>query len=154
MFEAEFLRLKAHYVTPGEIKRVLTSNEISNHVTEKMTLFDLLKRKNVSYSMLSGFEKAGPFIKHAKVIEQIEILSKYFDYIARQEREVQKNLSVNNTIIPKDFDYKMVTGLSTEIYQKLSDHKPMTLGEASRLSGVTPVAVSLLRVFLKKMQIF
>jgi tRNA uridine 5-carboxymethylaminomethyl modification enzyme len=82
--------------------------------------------------------------------EQIEIQTKYAGYIARQQDDIAKKKRNENTLIPIDFDYKQISGLSNEVVAKLEDARPETIGKASRISGITPAAVSLLLVYLKK----
>ena len=91
------------------------------------------------------FDKVEP-----KVAEQIEVQAKYSGYIKRQEEEVERNRQHEQTLMPKDMDYVKVRGLSTEVIEKLSKYRPINLGQASRIQGITPAAISLLRVYLKK----
>ncbi|MEE4249345.1 MAG: tRNA uridine-5-carboxymethylaminomethyl(34) synthesis enzyme MnmG, partial [Alcanivoracaceae bacterium] len=84
------------------------------------------------------------------VAEQVEILAKYAGYIDRQADEVEKLRASENTALPEDFDYTVVSGLSNELRQKLQQVRPTTLGQASRIQGMTPAAISLLRIYLKK----
>ncbi|MEK6596061.1 MAG: tRNA uridine-5-carboxymethylaminomethyl(34) synthesis enzyme MnmG, partial [Pseudomonadota bacterium] len=89
-------------------------------------------------------------VSDAKVTEQVEIQAKYHGYIQRQQEEVSRQSQYENTVLPKEIDYGMVKGLSNEVQQKLNLHKPETIGQASRISGVTPAAISLLLVHLKR----
>lgn len=88
----------------------------------------------------------------AVVIQQIEIQARYSGYIDRQETEIARNLSYEEATLPGDIDFTKVSGLSNEVIQKLSEHKPHSLGQASRIPGMTPAAISLLRIHLKKRQ--
>ena len=93
---------------------------------------------------------AGPAVEDLAVVEQVEIDARYSGYLERQQDEIDKLKHNEQTTLPVDFDYASVRGLSNEIMQKFSDHRPTTIGQASRISGVTPSAVSLLLVHLKK----
>ncbi|MFP6781885.1 MAG: tRNA uridine-5-carboxymethylaminomethyl(34) synthesis enzyme MnmG, partial [Gammaproteobacteria bacterium] len=86
-------------------------------------------------------------------IEQLEISARYSGYLERQHEEVEKHARNENTLIPTDLDFSQVRGLSNEIVQKLADHRPHSIGQASRISGVTPAAISILLVHLKKQQL-
>jgi tRNA uridine 5-carboxymethylaminomethyl modification enzyme len=84
------------------------------------------------------------------VRQQVEIAAKYQGYIDRQQEEIERQLDNENTKLPEDMDYSQVHGLSIEVRQKLTQHKPQTVGQASRISGVTPVAITLILVYLKR----
>ncbi|HET6655948.1 MAG TPA: tRNA uridine-5-carboxymethylaminomethyl(34) synthesis enzyme MnmG, partial [Gammaproteobacteria bacterium] len=92
----------------------------------------------------------GPAVTDAAVAEQIEIQARYAGYIDRQRAEVETNRRHENTPLPVDFDYAVVNGLSAEVRQKLERVRPATLGQAARIDGMTPAAISLLRIYLKK----
>jgi len=112
----------------------------------------LLSRPEVSHEnlmTLTGFDASD--IDNV-VIQQIEIQAKYSGYIDRQEIEIARNLSCEEATLPEDIDFNQVNGLSNEVMQKLSEHKPHSLGHASRIPGMTPAAISLLRIHLKKRQ--
>ena len=114
------------------------------------SLFDLLRRPNVSYAALSAWlDEPLPPIGGA-VAEQVEIAAKYAGYIERQRSEVERQLSQERLALPADLDYAAVRGLSKEVQQKLNQHRPETVGQASRIQGVTPAAISLLLVHLKR----
>ena len=119
-------------------------------LTRDYTLEELLRRPDIHYRSLMALPQAGPGVEDDKVAEQIEIQAKYSGYIARQEDEIQRSQRYEATRLPEDLDYAQVRGLSTEVSQKLAQTRPATLGQASRISGVTPAAVSLLLVYLKK----
>ena len=95
-------------------------------------------------------EAFGPELQNKQAAEQVEIQIKYAGYIERQKDEIAKTLRNENTLIPMDFDFSNISGLSNEVVAKLTDTRPETIGKAGRISGVTPAAVSLLLVFLKK----
>ena len=120
------------------------------------SLADLLRRPQVNYDALmtlrgvDGQDVAGPAVDSDIVKEQIEIHIKYAGYIDRQAKEVQRHAHFENLPMPDNFDYLEVSGLSIEVKQKLNKQRPETLGQCSRISGVTPAAISLLLVHLKK----
>lgn len=152
----ELERLKSTWVNP----RVLATDEaervLGKAIEREYALTDLLRRPNVSYDTLmtmkgvDGQELAGPGITDEAVKEQVEIQVKYAGYIERQAREVERHDHYENLKLPDDLDYMAVRGLSVEVRQKLNKHRPETLGQASRISGITPAAISLLLVHLKK----
>ena len=128
-------------------------------IEREYALADLLRRPNVTYETLVGMQ-GGKYALESplaedpllaeQIREQVEIGIKYHGYIARQADEVERLGANENTRLPADFDYSQVRGLSIEVQQKLAKHKPETIGQASRISGITPAAVSLLLVHLKK----
>ncbi|WP_350313010.1 tRNA uridine-5-carboxymethylaminomethyl(34) synthesis enzyme MnmG [Dickeya fangzhongdai] len=111
---------------------------------------ELLRRPEMDYAQLTGLPMFAPALCDAEAAEQVEIQVKYEGYIARQQDEIEKQLRNENTLLPADLDYRQVTGLSNEVIAKLNDHKPGSIGQASRISGVTPAAISILLVWLKK----
>ncbi|BBB15789.1 tRNA uridine 5-carboxymethylaminomethyl modification enzyme MnmG [Candidatus Rickettsiella viridis] len=113
---------------------------------------ELLIRPELNYSNLMNIEGLGPGVLDVAVSEQVEIQAKYQGYIDRQHNEIQRQARYEAISLPMDLDYYTVKGLSNEVREKLIQHKPLTLGQASRISGVTPAAISLLRVHLKKRQ--
>ncbi len=120
-------------------------------MSKESSLFDLLKRPEVDYQSLADIAELGEFIDHTQAIEQIEISAKYAGYIERQNEEILANQTLENAQIPQDFDYSKVSGLSNEVRQKLMTQRPSSLGEASRIQGVTPAAISLLTIYMKKL---
>lgn len=110
----------------------------------------LLKRPEVSYADLMKLPGAGPGVPDCAVAEQLEIQARYSGYIDRQQQEIDRQRQNESTPMPDTIDYLQVRGLSAEIKQKLSDCRPATVGQAARISGVTPAAISLLLVHLKK----
>ncbi|MEI7255546.1 tRNA uridine-5-carboxymethylaminomethyl(34) synthesis enzyme MnmG [Dickeya dadantii] len=111
---------------------------------------ELLRRPEMDYAQLTGLAMFAPALSDAEAAEQVEIQVKYEGYIARQQDEIEKQLRNENTLLPADLDYRQVAGLSNEVIAKLNDHKPGSIGQASRISGVTPAAISILLVWLKK----
>lgn len=111
---------------------------------------DLLRRPEITYADLTRLSKLKDAKPSPQVAEQLEIQAKYQGYIERQAAEIERNRRYEDTELPPDLDYTLVRGLSAEVSQKLAQHKPATLGQAGRISGVTPAAISLLLVYLKK----
>ena len=143
-------RLKSTWISPrvspaAEVERVL-----GQPIEREYSAFDLLKRPGVTYASLLSLPGTGTPVRDPAVAEQVEIQAKYQGYIARQRGEVTRNQQFESTPLPVDLDYKSVRGLSVEVQQKLSRHRPETIGQASRISGVTPAAISLLLVHLKR----
>jgi tRNA uridine 5-carboxymethylaminomethyl modification enzyme len=125
--------------------RRLRSMYVSTGFHKNASLYDLLRRPDQTYGQLvPGTEL------EAAVVEQIEIQAKYEGYIERQRAEVERNAEMEARELPPDLDYRQVTGLSAEVQQKLNRHRPRTIGQAARISGVTPAAISLLLVHLKR----
>ncbi len=156
----EIERLKATWVNP----RLLANDEavrvLGKSIEREYTLHELLKRPEVSYANLLTLQAAdgsalgGPAVQGAEApqaAEQVEIQTKYAGYIARQQDEVARHESAETTRIPADIDYAQVRGLSNEVRQKFARQRPETIGQASRISGVTPAAISLLLVHVKRL---
>jgi len=153
-------RLKSCWVNPRIVDAQESESLLGKALEHEYSLFDLLRRPGVDYEALMGLG-AGRFASadvsretlgelHGPVIEQVEIAAKYAGYIDRQKEEVERAAHYENLALPADLDYMQVSSLSFEVRQKLQKHRPQTLGQASRISGVTPAAVSLLLVHLKK----
>ena len=147
-------RLRSTWVHPqrlaaGEAERVLGKG-----IEREYTLYDLLRRPDVNYAGLMtlrlGDASVDAGVGDPLVIEQVEIQAKYRGYIDRQAEEVAKSQSSENTVVPPDLDYARIGGLSNEIRQKLAHHRPQTIGQASRIQGMTPAAISILLVYLKR----
>ena len=133
-------------VVPGEdAQRVLGAP-----LARDASLMELLRRPEASYAPLMTLPGAGPGVADPQVAEQVEIQARYAGYIDRQHEEIERHQRHEDTRLPEDLDYGTVRGLSNEVRQKLARHKPATLGQAARISGVTPAAISLLLVHLKK----
>jgi len=126
------------------------ANTLGVPISRDQSAFELLKRPELHYSDLMRVPEFGPGVSDSQVAEQIEIHSKYAGYLDRQQDEIDKTRHGEHAQIPADFDYSRVIGLSTEITQKLSFARPQTIGQAQRISGVTPASVSLLLVYLKR----
>lgn len=148
--EQEVQRLKDVWIYPAHKEAKQAEELMQLPLSKEQTLFDLLRRPNVSYRALAALEVFGESVQDPAVIEQIEIDAKYAGYIERQLIEIEKSKREETTPIPDDLDLDIISGLSNEVKQKLRTHKPATLGMAARISGITPAAVSLLAIFMKK----
>ena len=153
-------RLKLTWVNPRSLPASESERVLGKAIEHEYNLGDLLRRPGVRYEDLVGMDAgkyASPAVSretlgelYEPVVEQIEIGSKYAGYIERQKDEVERAAYYENLRLPAELDYMQVTALSIEVRQKLAKHRPETLGQASRISGVTPAAISLLLVHLKK----
>jgi tRNA uridine 5-carboxymethylaminomethyl modification enzyme len=147
---AEQERLRSTWLNPRTLPSAEAARVLGQPIEREHTLADLLKRPDVTYATLMTLPGAGPRIDDAAVAEQVEIQAKYAGYIARQQDEVARHAAHETTALPPDLDYGAVRGLSVEVRQKLARHRPETIGQASRIQGVTPAAISLLLVHLKR----
>ncbi len=147
-FEAE--RLKSTWVTPRQLPEADAMRVLGQPLEREYRLFDLLRRPEVSYASLLTLPGAGDAVSVPEVVEQVEIQAKYQGYIERQRDDVEKSIAHESLSLPGDIDYAEVHGLSFEVRQRLAQTRPQTLGQASRLQGVTPAAISLLLVHLKR----
>jgi tRNA uridine 5-carboxymethylaminomethyl modification enzyme len=157
----ETMRLSKHYVTPKTLPADEAIKLLGKPIEHEYSLADLLRRPEMSYRALMNMQEgamqpeevlATDPVALAQIEEQIEIAIKYQGYIDRQAGEIVRNESHENTRLPDDLDYQDVRGLSFETCQKLKQHRPETIGQASRISGMTPAAISLLMVHLKRRQ--
>lgn len=146
--ERETQRMKSTWIQAGSEEAAELEKKVSSPLTREYSLMDLLKRPELSYSDLAFLKGEG--VEDSQVAEQVEISAKYSGYIDRQQEEIERLHKYENTPIPSDFEYSTVEGLSNEVKQKLSDARPQTIARASRIPGVTPAAISLLLVYLKK----
>jgi tRNA uridine 5-carboxymethylaminomethyl modification enzyme len=147
---AEQERLKSTWVNPRILPSADAARVLGQPIEREHALADLLKRPDVTYAALMTLPGAGPGVDDAAVAEQVEVQAKYAGYIARQQDEVARHAAHEATALPRDLDYDAVRGLSVEVRQKLALHRPETVGQASRVQGVTPAAISLLLVHLKR----
>ena len=153
----ELERLKSTWVNPRIVAAVEAERVLGQGIEREYTLTDLLRRPSVTYGALvslrdvEGRPLGVPASDDPVVAEQVEIAVKYAGYIARQEEEVARQEAHETTRIPADLDYDAVRGLSIEVRQKFKQQRPETVGQASRISGVTPAAISLLLVHLKRL---
>jgi len=147
---AELQRLKSTRVSPAVIERHEAERVLGQPIEREYTLAELLRRPGVTYERLHTLAAAGVPASDQSVVDQVEVSVKYQGYIDRQQLEVQRGLDYDQLPIPTDIDYPSVRGLSIEVRQKLEAQRPETLGHAARISGVTPAAISLLLVHLKR----
>ena len=145
---AETERLKKTFVHPSKPEAEVINSKLENNITREYSLMELLKRPELNYRDVASLK--GEPVDSEAVAEQVEIQSKYQGYIERQSEEIARLRRHEETQLPTDMDYSAITGLSNEIRQKLNDVRPATLGQASRIQGVTPAAISLLLIHLKK----
>jgi tRNA uridine 5-carboxymethylaminomethyl modification enzyme len=143
-------RLKITWVGPRNLPEADAARVFGKPIERDYCLMDLLKRPDVNYASLLTLPGAGPGTADGEVADQVEIQAKYQGYIVRQKDEVARREHYESMTLPSDLDYRKVRGLSIEVQQKLNQHRPETLGQASRISGVTPAALSLLLVHLKR----
>lgn len=143
-------RLKKTYVQPANLSVETMQSIFGKPLEHEYSLFELLRRPEVSYEQVLSLAESGQDELEPAVREQVEIAAKYQGYIDRQVEEVSRSRSQENTKLPADLDYREIHGLPIEAQQKLNTHKPETIGQASRISGITPAAISLLLVHLKR----
>jgi tRNA uridine 5-carboxymethylaminomethyl modification enzyme len=148
--ELERQRLKSQWVHTKHRSLDELNSMLKTPISREHSLEELIRRPEMTYAKLTSIESLGPSISDPKAAEQVEIQIKYAGYIERQKDEVAKSLRHENTLLPRDFDFSQISGLSNEVVAKLTDARPETLGKASRISGITPAAISLLLVYLKK----
>lgn len=146
----ELERLKSTWVNPAVLSLVEAERVLGKGIEREYSLYELLRRPNISYSALMSLAGAGAPVDDDKVAEQVETQAKYQGYIERQKNEISRQAEHESLKLPVDMDYSAVRGLSTEARQKLNLHRPETLGQAGRISGITPAAISLLLVHLKR----
>lgn len=150
LIESEERRFKKTWIKPETEEARAIENLIQQKLTREYSLMDLLKRPELSYKNMMSIELLGPGVDDLQVANQIEIDAKYAGYIGRQTTEIERQLRYENQKIPHDFNYKKIISLSAEVLQKFQAIKPETVGAASRIPGVTPAAISILLVYLKK----
>ncbi len=152
-------RLRSLWVSPANLAAAESERVLGKAIDHEYSLADLLRRPEIAYEDLMGLD-GGRFVSadilaldavsRETVIEQIDIAAKYAGYIDRQNDEVERAAHYENMALPENLDYLAISALSVEVRQKLDKHRPETLGQASRLSGVTPAAISLLLVYLRR----
>ncbi|MCU7929757.1 MAG: tRNA uridine-5-carboxymethylaminomethyl(34) synthesis enzyme MnmG [Candidatus Thiodiazotropha sp. (ex Codakia rugifera)] len=148
--EREQQRLKGIWLQPKDVDPVQAEAILGGVLSKDASAINLLARPNVAYQQLMSLPKLGPGEKHPQVIEQLEVQAKYAGYIDRQQGEIEKQRANEAVVLPEDLDYEVVRGLSSEVREKFQYHRPQTLGQAGRIPGVTPAAISLLLIHLKK----
>ncbi|CAM3070285.1 tRNA uridine 5-carboxymethylaminomethyl modification enzyme MnmG [Pseudoalteromonas atlantica] len=150
VIEKEKQRIKETWIHKDHAVVDQVNALLKTPLTREASLEDLLRRPEIRYDDLMAIDGLGSEFTNQAALEQVEIHTKYAGYIARQQDEINKQLRHEETILPKEFDYSTVSGLSNEVVAKLTDARPDTIGQASRISGITPAAISLLLVYLKK----
>lgn len=148
--ELEKQRLKSTWIHPNHAAVGALNPHLKNPVSREHSLEDLIRRPEMTYQTLMAIDGFGPAIDNPQAAEQVEIQIKYAGYIERQKDEIAKSIRHENTLLPMDFDYSTISGLSNEVVAKLTETRPETIGKATRISGITPAAISLLLVHLKK----
>jgi tRNA uridine 5-carboxymethylaminomethyl modification enzyme len=148
--ERERERLAGTWLRPALVSTEDATRVLGQPLAREATLAELLRRPEATYESLMTLPGAGRAVLDIEVAQQVEIQAKYAGYIERQSDEIERSRRHEETRLPADLDYAEVRGLSIEVRQKLGRHRPATLGEASRISGMTPAAISLLLVHLKR----
>ena len=148
--ELELQRLRSQWVHPNSSLLDVLNPHLNTPISREAKFEDLLRRPEMDYPKLMSLEGFGPGLEDPRAAEQVQIQVKYSGYIQRQQDEVDKAIRHENSLLPLDLDYQEVPGLSNEVIAKLNNHKPDTVGQASRISGITPAAISILLVHLKK----
>jgi tRNA uridine 5-carboxymethylaminomethyl modification enzyme len=143
-------RLRSIWVNPRILERTLAERVLGQPIEREYSLLDLLRRPSVSYRSLMEIPLAGAGVEDESVAQQVETQAKYQGYIERQKNEVRRRSALDSTRLPANVDYSSVRGLSVEAQQTLNRFKPETIGQAARISGVTPATISLLLVHLKR----
>lgn len=148
--DAERRRLHDIWIAPGNSLAKSLESLQGITVTRECRALDLLKRPEIDYRMLVALEGAGPGVSDPSVAEQLEIQVRYAGYLGRQEADIERRRKNESKVIPEEFDYGRVKGLSSEAMEKLNRIRPDTIGQASRIPGMTPAAISLLLIHMKK----
>ncbi len=156
---AEIERFKSTWINPRMLDDETAKRVFGKPLEREYSLHDLLKRPEVDYAILTtlqsvdGSVPGGPALEDPVAAEQVEIQIKYAGYVAKQQEEIKRQASQESEPIPADIDYDGITSLSIEVRQRLKASRPETIGQAARVSGVTPAAVSLLLIHIKRMQL-
>jgi tRNA uridine 5-carboxymethylaminomethyl modification enzyme len=148
--EQELERVKSCWVNPKLVSSAEAVRVLGQPLERECSLVELLRRPGVRYAELMSLPGAGTAVADPRVAEQVEVATKYAGYIERQHDEIARSASQEAHELPADLDYRIVRGLSSEVQQKLNEHRPETIGQAKRISGITPAAISLLLVHLKR----
>jgi len=152
-------RLKSTWINPAIVSRETLDEALGQGIEREYSLYDLLRRPEVNYKKLGLLKntEAKAILEideiPADIQQQVEIEVKYAGYVKRQQKEVERQAALDAELIPDDIDYANIAGLSNEVVEKLQQVRPTNIGQARRISGVTPAAISLLLVFLKKQQV-
>jgi tRNA uridine 5-carboxymethylaminomethyl modification enzyme len=147
---AEQRRLQGLLLRPDSGPGAVLSAWLEKPLAREQRAYELLRRPGVRYADLMAVEGIGPGVVDARVAGQIEIQARYSGYLERQQAEIHRQHRQQEQALPADFDYNAVRGLSSEVCEKLQRVKPQTIGQASRIPGITPAAVSLLLIHLRK----
>jgi tRNA uridine 5-carboxymethylaminomethyl modification enzyme len=145
----ESQRLRSTWVNPRILPIEDAMRVLGKNIEREYSLHELLRRPDVTYAALMTLPGAGVAASEAVAL-QIEVQAKYQGYIEKQQGEIDQRAHYEEFNLPSDLDYRSVRGLSMEVQQKLNQHKPQTIGQAGRIAGITPAAVSLLLVHLKR----
>jgi tRNA uridine 5-carboxymethylaminomethyl modification enzyme len=148
--EQEQQRLKDIWLRPTDVDAEQAETILGGNLSKEASAHNLLARPNVSYRQLMTIPRLGPGLQAPQEVEQLEVQAKYAGYIIRQQGEIEKQRANESVVLPEDLDYANVRGLSSEVREKFQRHRPQTLGQAGRIPGVTPAAISLLLIHLKK----
>jgi len=148
--EKEVARLKETWIYPSHAEAKQAEALMELPLSKEQTLFDLLKRPKVAYDALATLSVFGEGVEDSAVVDQIEIEAKYSGYIDRQMQQIDKMRRSESVEIPENIDLDTISGLSNEVKQKIRDHKPANLGMATRIQGITPAAISILLIAIKK----
>ncbi|QCR37715.1 tRNA uridine-5-carboxymethylaminomethyl(34) synthesis enzyme MnmG [Nissabacter sp. SGAir0207] len=148
--EQERQRLRSLWVHPHAEQVEQVNALLKAPLSREASGEELLRRPEMTYQQMVSMSAFAPGLSDPQAAEQVEIQVKYEGYIARQQDEIERQQRNENTVLPADLDYRQVSGLSNEVIAKLNDHKPSSIGQASRISGITPAAISILLVWLKK----
>jgi tRNA uridine 5-carboxymethylaminomethyl modification enzyme len=150
LIEKEKQRLSQQWIHPSHPAAEAINGILKSPLSKEASLTELIRRPELTYKSLMKIESLGPALQDEKAAEQVEIQIKYAGYISRQLEEIAKSQRNEHALLPPEFDYTKISGLSNEVVAKLTDARPETIGKASRISGITPAAISLLLVYLKK----
>ncbi|MGY4676743.1 tRNA uridine-5-carboxymethylaminomethyl(34) synthesis enzyme MnmG [Pasteurella sp. P03HT] len=148
--ELERQRLRQIWLHPRSEHLEEANQVLSSPLVREASGEDLLRRPEMNYQILTALTPFQPAMEDKEAVEQVEIAIKYQGYIEHQQEEIERQKRHENTAIPANFDYSVVSGLSNEVRAKLEQHRPVSIGQASRISGITPAAISILLVNLKK----
>jgi tRNA uridine 5-carboxymethylaminomethyl modification enzyme len=148
--ETEIQRLKNQWIHPKSENAAQINELLKTPMQRESTLEGMIRRPEVNYQSLISIDGLGPVIKNDQAAEQVEIIIKYQGYVDRQREEIEKLKRNENTLLPNNLDYSDIKGLSNEVTAKLNDTKPENIGQASRISGITPAAISILLIYIKK----
>mgnify|MGYP001828892376 FL=1 len=148
--EREQTRLHDIWLRPGTPDAAKLAQQCGELLNSEARLLNLLRRPALSYRVLMQLECAAPGVDDVAIAEQVEVQARYHGYIERQRVEIDRQKRNEHKRLPEDIDYSQVTGLSAEVCEKLDAAKPESIGQAMRIPGMTPAAISLLLVYLKK----